>query len=122
VNLTEFLNARVDEDEAAAEAVQMACRDMREPWPPEQAPGRGGPALTAFLVQFSEGRMLREVAAKRAILAAYEANDRDVDLHLGPYPRKHGEWDGLQLAVRHLAAAYSDHPDYSPAWSVSTPS
>jgi Family of unknown function (DUF6221) len=64
----------------------------------------------------SGSRAVRDVEAKRAILAAYEMNDNDAELHLGPHPRKHGEWDGLRFAVRHLAAVWRDHPDYDPGW------
>ena len=84
--LPEFLNARFDEDEAAAKA-------MRNMWD-----GRSP-------------RMRREVAAKRAILRAYEPDDDDsVTLHSPDY------YNLGDAALRALAAVYSDHPDYLQDW------
>lgn len=98
-DLIAFLTARLDEDQHRAEV-------MRGLVVPEASYYRGDGSARPF----------REVAAKRAILDAYTANDADVGLHLGPYPRKHGQWDGLRLAVWHLASVYSDHPDYREEW------
>jgi hypothetical protein len=109
-DLSEFVAARLDEDERAADAVVFACRDSRQPWPPEQAPGRGGPALTAYLEHFSEDRAVRDVAAKRAILAEYTAVRRLQEL-------TRTEKDGYRdWVLCHLAAVWSDHPDYRPEW------
>ncbi len=112
-DLIVFLTARLDEDEAAADTVLFACRDSRQPWPPEQAPGRGGPALTAFLRHFSENRMLREVEAKRKIVRRCMAGMDELDV----YPN--GLLTPRALLSRQtlmdLAAVYSDHPDYWPA-------
>jgi len=52
---------------------------------------------------------------ERAIVAEFDARDQDVELMLGPDTRRQREWVGLQLAVRLLAAAYDNHPDYPKA-------
>ena len=56
------------------------------------AAGRWGPA-----------RVMAEAQAKRNIVNAYVRASEDV---------------GLAIAVAHLAAAYSDHPDYDPSWHL----
>ena len=83
--ITGFLNARVDEDE----------RDARQDIADDGYLG------------VRTSRLLREVAAKRAILAAYEPDDDDsVTLHSPDY------YNLGVAALRALAAVYSDHPDY----------
>lgn len=56
-------------------------------------------------------RPLREVAAKRAILAAYcEYAD-------ARYPDYDGGYSSaMDYAVQQLATAWSDHPDYRAGW------
>ncbi len=92
-DMTAFLAARLDEDEAAAETGRE--RDLRP---------------------------LREVAAKRAILAEHFAEDRGESLpgadcgvcyYIGT-PGSPAQWPCLTLRV--LAAVYSDHPDYRQEW------
>ena len=84
MDLAKFLTARIDEDEAAA----------RVPFPhwPHVRPDPDG-------IQWVNDRVLREVAAKRKIVA-------DLDLS---YPDE-------EHLMRLLAAVYSDHPDFDPAW------
>lgn len=79
------------------------------------------------IARHDPSRVLREVAAKRAIIKAEFANLFDMD----------GEWgDGCDSAkicrgecrdvanlddcqtFRALAAAYSDHPDYRQEWAI----
>ena len=95
-DLTAFITARLDEDEAAAQACAdydtLSCADL---------PG----------VHMTTARVLREVEAKRAVLNAYVCTDGD-----SPRDRDRGRWDGLHATVRHLAAVYSDHPDYRQEW------
>lgn len=120
-DLAKFLAARFDEDERAADAVVFACRDSRQPWPPEQAPGRGGPALTAYLKHFSEHRSVREVAAKRSVLARHEPlpglND---ELFCAWCSTDTGgpelDWPWPCQDALAIAAVYSDHPDCRPEW------
>jgi len=123
-DLIAFLNARLDEDEAAAKAVRQPRnwhqgdesdpwaswdRDMIYMWPPEfhtpiesDKHWRGLQAdddhLAAHIARHDPARVLREVAAKRAILDAVGYDDRED-------------------VAGHLAAVYSDHPDYRQEWA-----
>jgi hypothetical protein len=90
VTLTEFLTARMDEDEALGRG-----------WT-EHGIGSFGP------------RVLREVEAKRAIVAAYV--DSETCLNRGYTELTRGSQLARLSVCRHLAAVYSDHPDYRDEW------
>lgn len=66
-------------------------------------------------------RVLAEVAAKRAILAAYEAAKSNVPPADDWYEVADGVCvglaDGLGLAVKHATAVYSGRPGYRPEWA-----
>lgn len=101
-DLIAFLNARLDEDEA------YGPRPLEPGEYPNVFEGHepGAPK-----------RVLREVAAKRAILAWWQRGDPDPE---GPAPSLTYEnyrrsLPGYQLLL-HLAAVYSDHPDYREEW------
>lgn len=112
--LTEFLNARLDEDEISEVPGRYALDDLRLELK------RDDPYMQHLSSRIEDGldiqqmywrqRAQREVAAKRAILKAYEGD--------GPndYSQPPDYWNALAIAVGHLAAAYSDHPDYDPEW------
>jgi hypothetical protein len=93
LTLTEFLTARLDETETAAKAVSpegaYQVRTILR-----------GPTRD-FLEFWGPGLVLREVEAKRAIVAGPDAwvTERFQSWVLG-----------------HLAAVYADHPDYDEAW------
>jgi Family of unknown function (DUF6221) len=106
-DLVAFLRARLDEDEAYA----------REPqgWNEYDPGDPGDPA-----------RVLREVEAKRKILAdlpGYSKQRREfrdgmylpenADYHSG---HADGTDDSARYVARCLAAVYRDHPDYDEAW------
>jgi hypothetical protein len=63
-------------------------------------------------------RALREVEAKRAIIAGYALVSKDDGPGEPEYA--YGWAEGLGMAVRALAAVYRDHPDYDPAWAPET--
>jgi hypothetical protein len=102
-DLTEFLKARLDEDERTAKGLAGATRIIGGG---PDFYGAGGLAAEDFWERFDPARVLREVKAKRAILGEYAGNDMD-DL---------GYTNALGFAVSHLAAVYSDHPDYQQEW------
>lgn len=55
-----------------------------------------------------------EVEAKRRLLKEHEAAER----RASGYPDSSaGICDGLDIALRCLAVAYADHPDYNPTWA-----
>jgi hypothetical protein len=95
-DLAAFLAARLDEDEA------IAVRTV------------------------DAGRLFRQIAAGRAILTAYEeAAEHPYDLPQGIYEGR-DDWERerddsvlgeLEDVARHIAAVYSDHPDYRQEWA-----
>lgn len=68
-------------------------------------------SAAGHIVRHDPARVLREVAAKRRLLA--EASAYSPELEHGD----NGEW-AFDLAVRALASVWSDHPDYRPEWSA----
>lgn len=112
MTLTQFVASRLDEDERAA-------RNAR--------PGYFTPAVlsvfsaagdAAHVMRHDPARVLREVAAKRAILA--EHDDRCCVKDVSGYSVQ--EWydpaDDPCPTIRALAAIWNDHPDYDLAWSA----
>ena len=101
-DITAFIAARLDEDEAAA-------KDVRYVWP------------TDFDVALNPARVLREVEAKRAIVAEYTAFMRPVragqSIGKRPGPGLEGAVTELERVVKLIAAVYSDHSDYKQSWA-----
>ncbi len=128
MTLTEFLAARLDEDEAAAKAAQLR---FPSPWSQAEAPGSPLPSAVslydardesvavirgsyaaAHIARHDPARVLREVEAKRKIL--------DQCVHSLSYKRpvpagKRGEWALASLVAEALALPYAGHPDYDEA-------
>ena len=108
MTLTEFVTARLDEEEAAMLAF-IGREDLEKP------AKRAGP------------RMLREVTAKRAIVASYShaweryQDELEVDgsskYDDGALAEWREKWYALEPVGRFLAAIWSDHPDYDPTWA-----
>lgn len=119
--LTAFAEARLAEDKDRAEGLLFACKL------PDKAPdfgSCGGPAAEAYWEHFGPRRMLREVEAKRAVLAAAFEYEAKLD----------GEWGCAHNAeeiaagqcrltrpeqmsiVRAVLATWDTHPDYRQAW------
>jgi Family of unknown function (DUF6221) len=107
LGLVAFVRARLEEDEAAAEdwhdAQRCGALDRDGGFDPRQC-DCGYPA-----------RVLREVAAGRALIAAYEPVARNDGPSEPEYA--YGWAEGLGMAVRALASFWSDHPDYDKKWS-----
>jgi Family of unknown function (DUF6221) len=135
-DLTAFLNARLDEDEAIAAAAQApspwrAAVHESDTWIVTDATGEpliydeGTPSLeeAAHIARHAAARVLRDVAAKRAILDRHAPHETAFD---GPACDGCSEDvdDRPQLAkerwpcpdVLSLADVWSDHPDYDPGW------
>jgi hypothetical protein len=131
MTITEFLTARLDEDEAVARAcgdapwellpearqVNVAAEAIRnEKW----KYGRMGYVASFEHVENARhvalhdpARVLADVAAKRAIVAAWAA----ADAAAGPYPGTDaGVEMGLFEAIHHLASVYADHLDWREEW------
>jgi hypothetical protein len=120
-DIVAFLAERYDEDEQLA-------RDAETDWTPTQPDLPRGTHLVyglervgyclkyqMFASTWEPDRVLADIAAKRAILAAYDtaANDwTHVDQTEGEHAREYA----LREVVKHLATAYAGHPDYDEAW------
>lgn len=114
-DLIAFVNARLDEDEAIARATiepRRWHRDSDGNVQDEDARGGGnayiacGPygrgladADAEHIIRHDPARVLREVAAKRALVHRHAAE-------------RHEDCDTL----RTLATVWSDHPDYRAGW------
>jgi hypothetical protein len=113
MTLTEFLLARLDEDEAAAREAARA----------EEAttvPDGGGGAAAPGVVRLSPARALAEVEAKRRIVTlAYEATgldmDGDVEREVNARRESGVEFVGERM-LRAIVLPYADHPDHDDAW------
>ena len=116
MTLTEFLAARLDEDEAAAKAVvgnpifdgtgivimRNASTGDRSVTIPSH--------VATYIARHDPARVLREVGAGRKILEHWQYLKRH-DAPGNPDPDHFEDY-----AVRPLAAVWSDHPDYDEAW------
>ena len=101
LTLTDFLLARIAEDEHAAASPSLGdVTDLGEGmggrfglWsPPKAAPGHWG-----------NSRVLRECEAKRAVVELHPCDDC-------------GMGDDPCRTLKILALPYADHPDYREAW------
>lgn len=127
-NLVEFLEARIDEDEEAARdaagwdlsgsvrAAGLWCREgvnsvidssrrlvvYGDGTPP-------GDAQADHIVRHDPARVLRECAAKRAMIAALVPVGDDAGRTWAP---------GSLAALGALVTIYSDHPDYREEWAL----
>ncbi len=128
-----FVEARLDEEYAAArdltesEAAAAEWYEMTSgvlvtgpPTADDTWDGTfaiGDSRITRFIAGHDPARVLREVAAKRAITARY----REI-LNLRKIQRGDLAAAGALLVlsdvVEALASAWSDHPDYDPKWTL----
>lgn len=106
-DIVEFLRARLHEDERLAlnvldtdDAWWVTRLHLSQDLDPVQT-HREDSDLTALARHFDRARMLREIAAKRQMLAWAEAMAPEMAVSL------------LEL----LALPYSEHPDYRQEWS-----
>jgi len=126
VDITEFIAARLDEDEAAANA---GARRVGMPWRAEPQPGTpgglvidelglvgstGGRYAAEHIARHDPARALREVKAKRAIVrrCGWSVNEPDQYPNGLVSPRAALSRQNLF----DLAAVWSDHPDYRDEW------
>lgn len=134
MTITEFLEARINEDEALARAFVNGLGEAKR-WRASEIGGElhqvGTPAFglssllatfgvhceAEFVAAWDPARVLAECAAKRAIVAMAPDSEGYVTV---------GDWDSCSdycpsvvanAAIRALAAAYKDHPDYREEWA-----
>ncbi|OQM82046.1 DUF6221 family protein [Rhodococcus sp. 66b] len=69
------------------------------------------------IARHDPARVLREVAAKRAIIKAYvDADIKAHDTYNFHEDILNGESNGLETAVEALTICWSDHPDFNKEW------
>ena len=104
-DLTGFLTARLDEDEAVAKAAQEVAPTDTEL--AQQAGPCVSDATYAHIGRHGPARVLREVEAVRNLIVLADEIFRTlVDAERAV---------GVDI-LRDLAVIYSDHPDYRPEW------
>jgi hypothetical protein len=133
MTLTEFLLARIAEDEDEAKGATLGQWERDSGWsvtapPPE---GWSGPYVIVdtkvrndawFIARFNPTRVLAECEAKRRIVERATGGD-GCGGHPGPY-MPHGDYgtsycfraDEDNWDLRDLAMPYTNHPDYLPEW------
>lgn len=124
MTITEFLLARIEEDEANAQAASDWVANGPEPRFPwfgshGEVTGKRFGAALPHIAAMSPARVLAECAAKRAILLENEGIVEGIErlstalpMDLNQDPDAH--WRTATL--KHLAAVYQDHPDYRQEW------
>ena len=124
---TEFVTARLDEEEAAAELAAREGGTWKQD-DPERRPGAisslGGPVVydegapdeyqAIHIARHDPARALREIAAKRAMVEKYKLGRRlwnsDAEEWFSPAAAMFGS--DMEWLIKTLAAVWSDHPDY----------
>jgi hypothetical protein len=104
-DLTAFLSARLDEDEALANEIHRP-RDCGS----VDRDGEFDPDPVWCSCDYP-ARVLREVEAGRLLLRQFGLRGNSVRATV--QPPTGGVWDDL---LRMLALPYADHPDYRPEW------
>jgi hypothetical protein len=121
MTLTDFVEARIREDEAVARAVESDRNSVGvgvstgdDPWPSERS----------YALRFTTARVLAECEAKRAIVALHPPKDVEGLEYLAGVKHCGGCWRFPEdhavgwpcQTLRALAAIYSDHEDYRAEW------
>lgn len=127
MGIVEFLEARIAEDEAVARGVAsdgewtsgstygMFVSIEARSW--TVVSGEWERRDANHIARHDPARILREVAAKRAIIKAYvDADIKAHDTYNFHEDILNGESNGLETAVEALAICWSDHPDFNEEW------
>lgn len=106
MTIMDFLEARLTEDEAdatEADGDRLLAWSMHDHMVINDA---------GFMQTFTPSRILREVAAKRALMASHDIGHDPCEAHDAMY-------ESVPCGViLHLAAVYSSHPDYQKEWAL----
>lgn len=114
MSITEFLLARITEDEALAQSI--LDRSAPDEWDNPMETGNFWPEEVEFSDRHSPSAVLAGCAAKRAII---ELADDTETMDYQIMNEWGGGLDGIKGKFLHaLAAVYKDHPDYLPEWSA----
>lgn len=142
-DLERFVRARLDETERAARFAFADHNQAEAEWteirsgaiqlgPHEDELITFDAGVSRHIVRHDPKAVLADVRAKRAIVTAYRSalrrksaewkdySDWIDGQRRGPRPATKGRdpklIPGLEFAIRQMAAAWSDHPDYDPTW------
>ncbi len=110
-DLVTFLRARLDEDEQIANAApryDWTIYLAGDPQSGEETEQR----VLDHVIRHDPGRVLREVEAKRRIVAHLAS----VSLSPWPISLPDGYLEDAARLLKLLALPYADHPDYLPEW------
>ncbi len=118
LSLSEFLLARINDDEAAARRAadgpfSITSTPYGETF--DIVTAGGGDYLEEQWFAVDPGRLLAECKAKRAIVELVEVGMGDCGIDGASVPRIE-HYTGLTL-LRAFAAVYVAHPDYDPDWA-----
>lgn len=139
-DLVEFLKARVDENERAARAVIPADLPDGGVWIHDGYCNISGPGFMIYnegghdekqsdhIATYDPARVLREVKAKRRIMARHARDPQWASLAtmrdacMGCGVEGPNEWPVTESLnecpeLRDLALVYADHPDYQQQWT-----
>jgi hypothetical protein len=110
MDIIEFLEARIDEDEAYAEQAKGDHYGWRDNWYLETMNNHSYDRSVTFAhaFRFSPHRVLAECAAKRAIIEAHRRQDQ--------YDDPMAWIVDCEILLLNLAAVYRSHPDYDKEW------
>jgi hypothetical protein len=123
--LVQFLRARLDEDEQLARAATQGewvwSREfVTPPGYHHRTVGPLEPGDAAYIAHQHPARVLRDIEAKRKLLALYvehERMDRETFEAEGEHARSLVSLRAAYFdAVRFHAAVYADHPSYREEW------
>ena len=132
-DLLEFIEARLTEDQAAAEAIDVPdwrsesswMSELIDPLPSQRRAYDGQfPLITAedveHIARHDPARVLRDVPAKRRLLALHdirrEVSDFEGRVSTVIWCATCNEPDWC-LTLKLLALPFADHPGYDPSWS-----
>ena len=131
MTITEFLEARIAEDESAA---RVCAEAFPAPWdvedrghsaqvtsgepnfPPvaeidqrNESPGRWPGEHLEHIARWDPARVMAECAAKRSLIGLLQSDSRD------PHNAMRREW--ADEILRAFATVHADHPDYDVTWA-----
>jgi len=113
--LTEFLLARIAEDERAALEAQGYEQSDRDGPRLIHACDYLGPELADHIARWSPERVLADCQAKRRIVEEY-VDALKWDNTIAGDHGIHGQRMGIEFAVRALALPYADHEQFQEEW------
>ena len=115
MTITEFLEARIAEDEALANAVDLLSSEM------EKISTHYLPEFSDFQLRWQPTAVRAECAAKRAIIREHEDFVEAIVRLSAALPgdlNQEPDAPWRTSTLRHLAAVYADHADFDERWAV----